>query len=116
MSTVLIRAIAWLYAAALVFLTLSPPRYRVETMLSHNVEHLAAFIVSGLLFSIGYRFRPLFVTLAGLGYVAALEVLQIWVAGRHARWIDFAMDALGFCIGVGAGLVVSRVRDRLTAS
>jgi hypothetical protein len=25
------------------------------------------------------------------------------------------MDALGFCIGVGVDLVVSRVRDRLTA-
>jgi len=115
MSTRLTRVIAWLYAAALVFLTLGSPRYRVETMLSHNVEHLVAFSVSGLLFSIGYRSRPVFVLLAGVGYVAALEVLQIWVVGRHARWIDFAMDALGFCVGVGVGLIVSRVRDQLTA-
>jgi len=49
------------------------------------------------------------------GFVGALEVLQIWMAGRHARWIDFAMDALGFCIGVGVDLIVSRVRDQLTA-
>jgi hypothetical protein len=116
MSTRLIRAIAWLYAAALVFLTLGSPSYRVETVLPHNVEHFAAFSISGLLFSIGYRSRPLLVPLAGVGYVAALEVLQIWAAGRHARWIDFAMDALGFCIGVGVGLIASRVRDQLTAN
>ena len=115
MSTRWTRAIAWLYAAALVFLTLGSPNYRVETVLPHYVEHLAALSISGLLFSIGYRSRPLLVPLAGVGYVAALELLQIWVPGRHARWIDFAMDALGFCIGVGVGLVVSRVRDQLTA-
>src|SRR6266566_1193204 len=110
MSTRLTRAIAWLYAAALVFLTLGSPRYRFETVLPHDVEHL---VVLGLLFSIGYRSRALLVPLAGVGFVAALEVLQIWVAGRHARWIDFAMDALGFCIGVGVDIIVSRVRDQL---
>ena len=114
MSTRLTRAIAWLYAAALVLLTLGSPRYRFETVLPHNVEHLVAFSISGLLFSIGYRSRPLLVSLAGVGFVAALEVLQIWMAGRHARWIDFAMDALGFCIGVGLDLIASRVRDQLT--
>lgn len=115
MSTRLARAIAWLYAAALVFLTLGSPNHRFETVLPHDVEHLVAFSISGLLFSIGYRSRPLLVPLVGVCFVAVLEVLQIWVAGRHARWIDFAMDALGFCIGVGVDLVVSRVRDQLTA-
>ena len=55
MSTRLTRAIAWLYAAALVLLTLGSPRYRFETVLPHNVEHLVALSISGLLFSIGYR-------------------------------------------------------------
>ena len=47
MSTRLNRAIAWLYAAAPVFLTLGSPRYRFETVLPHNVEHLVAFSISG---------------------------------------------------------------------
>ena len=115
MSTRLTRAIAWLYAAALVLLTLGSPRYRFETVLSHDVEHLVALSICGLLFSSGYRSRPLLVPMAGVGFVAALEVLQIGVAGRHAKWTDFAMDALGFCIVVGVDLVVSRIRDRLTA-
>src|SRR5260370_29618774 len=98
MSTRLTRPIAWLYAAALVFLTLGSPRYRFETVLPHNVEHLVAFCISGLLFSIGYRSRPLLVPLAGVGFVAALEGLQIWGAGRHARWHHFSVDGLWFCL------------------
>ena len=115
MITRLVRAIAWLYAAALAFLTVCPPGVRFETIMPHDLEHLAAFGVFGLLFSIGYRSRCLFVLLAGVSFTTVLEVLQVWVPGRHARWIDFAMDASGFCIGVGVGLVISRVREQLTA-
>ena len=46
-----------------------------ETVLPHNAEHLVAFSISGLLFSIGYRSRPLLVPLAGVGFVAALGQL-----------------------------------------
>src|SRR5260370_38434068 len=115
MSTRLTRPIAWLYAAALVFLTLGSPRYRFETMLPHNVEHLVAFSISGLSFSIGYRSRPLLVPLAGVGFVARPRVPQIWGPGRHGRWVDFAMGALGLSIWVGGGLVGARVSNRRTA-
>src|SRR5260370_42413088 len=100
MSTRLTRPIAWLYAAALVFLTLGSPRYRFETMLPPNVEHLVAFSISGLLFSIGYRSRPLFVPLAGVGFLAALYVASFWAAGGPARLSALAMGGLGFGIGV----------------
>src|SRR5260370_41551591 len=115
MTTRLTRPIAWLYAAALVFLTLGSPRYRFETMLPHNVEHLVAFSISGLLFSIGCRSRPLLAPLAGVGFVAALEVLQIWGWGWHARWSDFAIDVLGLWNGGRLGLIVSRVGGQLTS-
>src|SRR5260370_35225495 len=104
MSSGLSRAIAWLYAAALVFLTLGSPRYRFETVLPHNVEHLMAFSISGLLFSIGYRSRPLLVPLAGLGFLAALAVVSVWGAGRPARLSDVAIVALGVVLGIRVGL------------
>lgn len=31
--------------------------------------------------------------------IAALEVLQFWAPGRHARLEDFAVDALTACLG-----------------
>jgi len=115
MITRLVRAIVWLYAAALAFFTLCPPSVRFETAMPHDLEHLAAFGVFGLLLSIGYRSRYLFVLLGGVSFTAVLEVLQVWAPDRHARWIDFAMDASVFCIGVGVGLVISRVREQLSA-
>jgi len=115
MITRLARIAAWLYAAALVFLTLGPPDVRLKTAMPHDFEHLAAFGVSGLLFSIGYRSRCLPVLLAGVGFTVVLEALQSWAPDRHARWIDLAMNASGFCIGVGASLAVSRSASHLLA-
>src|SRR5947207_10755354 len=96
MSTRLTRAIAWLYAAALVLLTLGSPRYRFETVLPHNVEHLVAFSISGLLFSIGYRSRPLLVPLAGVGLWGRLRCFRSgWRVGMRdgstlqwTRWVS----------------------------
>src|SRR5262249_2229260 len=108
MVTRLVRAMAWLYAVALAFLTLGSPSVRLEVEMPHDLEHLVSFGVSGLLFSIGYRSRRLLVLLAGVGFTAVLEALQMWAPGRHARWIDLAMNAAGFCAGVGVPFVVSR--------
>jgi VanZ family protein len=108
MVTRLVRTMAWLYAVVLIFLTLGPPSVRLEAEMFHDLEHLAAFGVSGLLFSIGYQSRRLLVLLAGVGFTAVLEALQMWVPGRHARWIDLAMNGAGFCIGVGVPFAVSR--------
>jgi VanZ family protein len=109
----LVRAMAWLYAAVLAYLTLGSPSVRPETAMPHYLEHLAAFGVWGLLFSIAYRSRRSLVLLAGLGFITVLEALQIWAPDRHARWIDLAMNASGFCIGVGVGFVVSRSASHL---
>src|SRR6266550_1110071 len=98
MITHLARILAWFYAGALVYLTIGPLSVRPETPLPPYLEHLAAFGISGLLFSIGYRSRRAFVALAGIGFTAVLEGLQIWVPGRHARLFDLAMDASGFCM------------------
>jgi VanZ family protein len=109
----LARAMAWLYAVALTFLTLGSPSVRPETAMPQYLEHLAAFGVSGLLFSMAYRSRRSLVLLAGVGFTTVLEVFQIWAPGRHARWIDLTMNAAGFCIGVCVGPVVSRSASHL---
>jgi hypothetical protein len=102
------HALAWLYAAGLAFLTLGPANLRPETALPHHLEHLAAFGISGLLFSVAYRSRHWLLLVAGVGFATILEVLQFWAPDRHPRWIDLAMSAAGFCIGVGVGFVVAR--------
>ena len=103
MITRLVRISACLYTGALVWLTLGPASFRPETVMPPYLEHVAAFGVSGLLFSIGCRFRGQYLVFLGGAFAAFLEILQIWAPGRHARLIDFAMDTLGFSIGVAMG-------------
>jgi hypothetical protein len=109
----LVRAMAWFYAVVLAYLALGPASVRPETAMPHYLEHLAAFGVLGLLFSMAYRSRWSLVLLGGVGFTTVLEVLQIWAPDRHARWIDLAVNVSGFCIGVGVGLVVSRSPSHL---
>ncbi len=46
--------------------------------------------------------------------IGLLEILQLWVPGRHARFEDFVVDALAACAGltVAAGIdwVMQRTR------
>jgi VanZ family protein len=112
--TILLRLIAWGLAAAVTFATLGPPRYRPHADLGQNGEHALAFVLVGLAFGIAYRSNRLLRALVAVVMIGAIEVLQFWVPGRHARLSDFVVDALAACAGltVVAALdwVVSRTR------
>jgi VanZ family protein len=104
----------WGLAAAVTFATLGPPRYRPHADLGQNGEHALAFVLVGLAFGIAYRSNRLLRALVAVVMIGAIEVLQFWVPGRHARLSDFVVDALAACAGltVVAALdwVVSRTR------
>jgi VanZ family protein len=40
---------------------------------------------------------------------AVLEVLQLWVPGRHPQFIDFASSAAGTCLGMLVAVMVHRL-------
>ena len=108
----LLRISAWLFAAAIAFATLVPIGYRPVSGAGRNVEYLLAFVVVGLVFGLAYpRHRRL---AAGVSVVsiAALEMMQLLVPGRHARLEDFAIKALASCAGMAiAGLISWVVRS-----
>jgi VanZ family protein len=114
--TMLLRLIAWGLAAAVTFATLGPPRYRPHADVGQNGEHALAFVLIGLAFGLAYRRNRLITALAAVVTIGALEVLQFWAPGRHARLSDFVVDALAACAGltVVAALdwVVSRTRPQ----
>jgi VanZ family protein len=103
----LIRLLAWLVTAAVTFVTLGPPRYRPETDLGHDTEHAFAFVLVGLLFGLGYPERKLWLAAIATVLIGVLEVLQIWMPGRHARVEDFIVDALAACAGIAAATVLN---------
>ena len=41
----------------------------------------------------------------------AIELAQFYAPGRHPRLIDFVVDALGGCAGVGVAAFVARLRE-----
>jgi VanZ family protein len=86
---------------AIVVLSVVPPNHRPVTPAPHDVEHLVIFFVTGLAFGLGYESRP-FLQIVGLAaFSAGIELLQLYVPGRHARLSDFLVNAISVAFGVG---------------
>jgi len=104
---------AWVCVAAIVALSLVSPALRPVTMLPHNVEHVAIFIITGFALGLGYpghaaRLLVLLVIFAG-----AIELAQFVAPGRHPRLIDFVVDAAGACAGAALAALLARTRPGL---
>jgi hypothetical protein len=112
--TIILRIVAWLLTAAVTFATLGPPRYRPHSDLGQDGEHALAFVLVGLAFGFAYTRCRLLTAGLAVVLIGVLELLQLWMPGRHARWEDFVVDALAACAGiaVAAGLdwLVQRMR------
>jgi VanZ family protein len=97
--TMLLRLFAWLLAAAVTFATLGPPQYRPHSNFGQDGEHALAFVLIGLAFGLAYTRNRLFTVAVSVVLIGALELLQLWMPGRHARLEDFVVDALAACAG-----------------
>ena len=80
---------AWSALLAIVVLTVVPPNLRPTTDAPHDVEHAAAFLIVGLLFGLAYAGRAWILSIGAVAFCGIIEVMQLYVPGRHARWIDF---------------------------
>ncbi|HET6838621.1 MAG TPA: VanZ family protein [Bradyrhizobium sp.] len=105
--TPVLRIFAWLLAAAVTFATLGPPQLRPQSDLGQNGEHALAFVLVGLAFGVAYTKNRLRTSAISVLMIGVLEILQLWAPGRHARFGDFAVDALAAC----AGLAITAVLD-----
>jgi VanZ family protein len=108
----ILRCLAGLWAAIVLALSLAPPRFRLVTGAARDLEHFAAFALVGLIFILAYPHRRGRVLLVGLVAIAAVELLQMVVPGRHAYLADFIVNALGLCAGAACALLLSRVCTR----
>jgi VanZ family protein len=112
--TILLRIFAWLLAAAVTFATLGPPGLRPHSDLGQDGEHALAFVLVGLAFGLAYSRHRLPTSAIAIAGIGGIEILQLWVPGRHARLEDFIVDALAACIGIAiaAGLDWAIQRSR----
>ncbi|MBR1132222.1 VanZ family protein [Bradyrhizobium iriomotense] len=110
------RIAAWASLIVIAYATLSPLRGRPTVPVSSNLEHLAAFAVSGALFCLAYPRRTPTVLILVVGSAALLEVLQLITPDRHARILDAVQKIAGGVVGVVAGhaiMCVHRARSWL---
>jgi VanZ family protein len=98
--TLLLRIIAWLLTAAVTFATLGPARLRPHSELGQDGEHALAFVLVGLAFGLAYTRHRLLTAAIAVVLIGMLEMLQLWMPGRHARLEDFIVDALAACAGI----------------
>jgi hypothetical protein len=114
LMTIILRIIAWLLTAAVTFATLGPARFRPHSALGQDGEHALAFVLVGLAFGLAYTRHRLLTAGIAVVLIGVLELLQLWMPGRHARFEDFIVDALAACVGiaVAAGLdwAIQRMR------
>jgi VanZ family protein len=101
-----------LFLANIVF-SLVPPSDRPLTILPHSIEHLFAFFLLGLAFGLGYAKRYLLTMLLLIAFAALIELAQIFVPGRHARFSDFLTDAIAATFGVSLPLVLRRWNNQV---
>jgi len=95
-----IRFVAWTLAAVIVILSIVPPGLRPETPLPHNFEHAGIFLLTGLAFGLAYDYPKGWLASYVVAFAAAVELLQLFVPGRHARLSDFVVDAAAICLGL----------------
>jgi VanZ family protein len=111
------RIFAWLLAAAVALATLGPARYRpLNYNLGQDGEHALAFALIGLVFGLAYARNRLLTAAIAIVLTGALEILQLWAPGRHARLEDFAVDALAAMAGLVAAAGLNWAVGRLRVS
>jgi VanZ family protein len=108
-----IRLAAWSLAAVVVLLSIVPSDLRPETMLPHDVEHAGIFFSTGLAFGLAYDYSNGLLASSMVAFSAAVEVVQLFVPGRHARVSDFVVDAVAACGGLLAAVEASASRERM---
>ena len=106
--TFVLRIIAWLLTAAVTFATLGPARLRPHSDLGQDGEHALAFVLVGLAFGLAYPRRRLLTASMAIILIGVLELLQLWMPGRHARLQDFVVDALAACAGIAVAAALRR--------
>src|ERR1700712_2526738 len=117
--TTILRIIAWLLTAAVAFATLGPPRLRPHSNLGQDGEHALAFVLLGLAFCLAYTSNRWLTAAFAVGLTGVLELLQLWMPGRHARLEDFVVDALaayvGLAIAAAFDWIIRRTRQTGTS-
>ena len=99
------RVIGLFCILAIIVLSLVPGVDRPHTGLPGKVEHFIAYCSTGTLFALGFWSIGSRVVIAlGLTLLAgSMEILQMWVPGRHPAIVDAVASSMGGLLGIALG-------------
>jgi VanZ family protein len=82
-----------------------PGTYRPHTGLPGVAEHFIAYCSTAFAFALGFRSSASRIVIALVLTLLAgsMEVLQLWVPGRHSAIIDAVFSSLGGLLGIALG-------------
>jgi VanZ family protein len=103
------RATAWFLLTVIALLSLVPPGIRPTTFLPHKVEHAGMFLLAGVAFGIAHRGYERLSSIGAVIFCASVELAQLAIPGRHARFSDFVVDAVAICAGIFVGSMLTRI-------
>lgn len=103
-----LRLAGWVALTTLIVFTVAPASFRPESHLPNELEHFGSFFVASVLNSLGYPRRLAVSVIVAITFTGGIEVLQIPLPSRHARLIDFTVDALAACAGCIVSLLLMR--------
>jgi VanZ family protein len=106
------RIAAWSLPAAIVILSLVPRALRPETSAPHGLEHFIIFAAAGFAFGLGYERRHDLLAILLVIFSSSIEIVQLFVPGRHARLSDFIIDSVAAFIGLGMSSFLRLARAR----
>ena len=87
-----------------------PANAMTRTTLGGHAEHLIAYLGTAIVMGLPFRTTPARLVarcVVLIGYAAILEVGQLYAAGRHASFQDFAFSSGGVLIGAALVLIAS---------
>ena len=100
----LFQIAAWLVLLCIAAATLSPMGLRPRLAGTEvSLEHIAAYAVVGLLFSVAYPRHVWIAMMVVIGAAFGFEVMQMLAPDRHARIVDAVQKAGGGLFGLGVG-------------
>ena len=99
------RVIGLFCVLAIIILSLIPGVVRPHTGLPGKVEHFIAYCSTGTVFALGFWSIGSRVVIAlGLTLLAgSMEILQMWVPGRHPAIADALASSMGGLLGIVLG-------------
>jgi len=104
-SIAIVRGAGFFGVLAIIVLSLVPGAYRPHTGLPGQAEHFIAYCSTALALTLGFSSIASRAVIAG-GLVllaGSMEILQLWVPGRHSAVMDAVASSLGGFLGIILG-------------